>query len=345
MTTTTVVETAEEQRTWTLAEVAKQEAKAAEIAETRDETRRRVEELDESVADALAAGEDERARALATERADLRELLDDLDRALPVLAERIAERRDAACENAGEKRLLAIARAHGSARVSYEQDVDRVVKTGKAFVAAIEKLNARYATMQGSETEAIVLRNRFPDLDPPAITRVLSPAHQSKAAEALKRVRAARLADPPAVPHDLTDVLPRAASGLVARIEGTPTGEILKEAGGFDEAAHQYGKAASDRTRTRDAERRAERDRVDEWLAGVLKGGPVPIDEVKRAAAAEGVPLRSDPNAFGASLPEAVERLRVFAVVAEDDRNGPQHWTLARAEGYPRAPGQMAMVR
>jgi len=192
----------ERDRPWTRHEVEEQEAKARELTEKVEELRADEERLTRRIAAAHADGADADAIAqLTAARREAVELRGDLENALPVLRERIAARRETALKHEAERRMVALGRAHGSARASYDGDLARIDKAADAFRKAVERLNERYATMQRLETEAIALRNRWPDLDPPAIERVVRPAAQEPAVTALNRARAIRLADPGPVPR------------------------------------------------------------------------------------------------------------------------------------------------
>lgn len=309
--------TMEPTATPTLAEVEKQEARAEELRTKAGETAARVRELTAAIAEAHADGREEDAEALAVERREAADLLRDVEAALPVLEERISERREAAARAEAARRLLAISRAHGSARASYREDVVRIETKAAELEEAVQRAEARYGTLGTLEAEALALLDRFEDLDPPAIERALPPADQEPAVKALARAAELRLSRGEQLPRRLADVDGRTARRLLQRVKGTPTAEILDAAPGewTVEAHDARHRATSEENRERkNAERRAEVEAVDEWLRGLLADGPVRHERVIEAAQQQGIAIVGVHGAGEACVSGARRRLDVRVV-------------------------------
>jgi hypothetical protein len=327
---------------WTMTAVRTQEARAEELAEKVAELRARETDLARAIAEGLADGQD--VAGLQAERAEAVALRQDIETALPVLRERIEERRELAVRGEAERRGVAIARAHGSTRSSYDGDLSRIQAKAAELVEAVAKANARYADLQRLETEALFLLDRFEGLSEPAITRVHPPALQGRATESLRRVAGIVLPRPKNLPARLIRAPAREAALLRARIEGTPTADILEAAGDHaEDHGTRHRKAMEARRDAQDAARQAEMDRLDGWLRDQLTSGPVPAAAVKEAAQQEGIPVRG--RGDGLSLREAAGRLGVVALVKRRE-GADRWWHIGRApDGFELPRDPMRLVR
>lgn len=330
---------------WTMTAVRTQEARAEELAGKVRELTGRESDLARSIAEGLAEGAD--VTRLQAERAEAVALRQDIETALPVLRERIEERRELAVRGEAERRLVAIARAHGSVRSSYEQDLDRVDRLADEFVEAIGKANSRFAEgLRILEIEALFLKDRWPELEPPVLTPVLPPALLDRVTGALRRVGGVVLARPKNLPTRLVSGSAREAALLRASIEGTPTAAILEAAGGHAEDHRTRHDRAMRESRDRhDAERQAEADRVDNWLRSQLAAGPVLAAAVKEAASREGIALRGPGD--GQSLHDAAGRVGVVGCQRSGEgREGAVYWCTGRVpDGFEMLREPMRMAR
>jgi hypothetical protein len=329
-------------QTWSVAEVERQRVKAEELAARVEELKARESDLARAIAEGLADGQD--VAGLQEQRREAGALRADISSALPVLAERIAERREQALRREASARLLAISRAHGSRRSSYEGDLARIAAKAGELVEAIGKANGRYDDLQVLETEVLVLLDRFDGLSEPAITRVHPPALQDRAVEAVRKVGAAVLSKPANLPRRLLSASEREVKALKARIADSPSGEILEAAGPLAEDHRTRRDRAMRESRDRqDAARLAEMDRLDGWLRDHLTSGPVPAAAVKEAAEREGIAVRGGGD--GLSLHDAAGRVGVVALARKGEGDG-RWWHIGRTpEGFDLPRERLRMHR
>lgn len=302
----------QDERSWTLAQVEEQERKEEELAARIEKLRKREHDISEQLAEIHAGGEGD-VEALMRERRECAALRGDTEAALPILRSRIAERREHALRQEAARRLVAISRGYGSCRASYRRDEDRVEKTSRAQRDAVGRLLDRYIALQAFQTEALVLLDRFPDLDPPILEPVQPPALLSRAVEALNGVRGLTLPRGESLPRRLVDVRGRDARNLRKRIANTPGGQLIEQAGDWSveehderhEDAMRASREAGDRKRLEEAER------VDSWLQAMLSAGPVEKEQVLEAARQHGI-RTSGPGLD--TLTSACRRLGVLVV-------------------------------
>ena len=140
-------------RTWTLAEARGQEDQNAELERRVEELRAKEPDLSARIAELQADGQD--ASGLRAERAEARALREDIEATLPHLRRIAGERKEAALLGEAERRLLAVARAHGSLRASYAGDLAKIDAAADAVPTAVEQANARSGKMQSLEVEVL----------------------------------------------------------------------------------------------------------------------------------------------------------------------------------------------
>lgn len=324
-------------RTWTMAQVEADVRRAedleATLAKSRDEERR----LGIAIAEAYASDDAEQKDILrwTAQRREAGELAADIEAALPVLRQRIVERRESALRGEAEKRLLAISRAHGSARASYAQDAERFASAVAAMEDAARKLSERYETLLRLEAEVLVLLDRFEGIAPPSIERVVTPAKHSGAHAAMLRARSLTLPDPSRLPGRLLDVPGRAAGRIVGMAKGSPGWDILQQAGGWDreghDARHEGAKVAGREGAS--ATLAEEHARLVGWLREQLEAGPVRTDVLKELGRLAGWNWRR-PLSTSDTVDHVLNSLGAFYVVREDDAAGAWYWTLGRADGF-----------
>lgn len=178
-------------------------------------------------------------KSLEQRAAELRRILeqptvkDKAEAELREIERQIAETREADARLAAEKRMLGCKRAVGSVIASIEADDDRILETAKAFVAAAERVNARYSQYQSFAREDGSMRDRF-TLDGEKLPFVIPPEAREKVAAAARMVQAVTFAG-----YDTGDRRPTFEScehGLRVRrtyeeVSGTPSAEIIQSAG------------------------------------------------------------------------------------------------------------------
>jgi hypothetical protein len=250
------------------------------------------------------------------------------------LQREIAEAQEVAYQGEAERRILGVVRGHGSLMDQRTKDIQRLQAAAASVVEAVNRLNRRHADLEGLICEALVLAERF-GLDMPDLARPLSPARDAAVKDALKAARSATAVEAEPLPSKLTTLPARGAGWtlwrLTSRLAGTPTGELLQQAGGGVLAsadaweAHRLRVQNEARTRN-DAAHRAEVDRYDSWLRDFLTDGPQQLEEIERAARDAGLRTRRDRNANGLSVREAAERLGVVGLLEKLD--GPAWWAL-----------------
>lgn len=94
-----------------------------------------------------------------------------MEEAIADLERRSAEAKAADVCARAKKRSTAIARAHGSARASYEDDTARVAESVNSALQAIDRLNDRYEKLLNLEIEVLALADRWGDLEVPELQR------------------------------------------------------------------------------------------------------------------------------------------------------------------------------
>lgn len=175
-----------------LRELEKQERTLADLQERIAAWRVREGELTAAVAAAVANDQD--AAALRKERAQVRAELEDASSIAPLLAERIAARRERWVVAEAEKRLAGIERAHGSLSQQLDEDEKRVQKAATAYKAAVDQLNERFGALAHLKAEAGVLADRF-GLAIPTLAPVVVPAKRKGCGEAVDSVAGVKFAD------------------------------------------------------------------------------------------------------------------------------------------------------
>jgi len=175
-----------------LRELEKQERTLADLEERIAAWRVREGALTATVAAAAADGQD--AAALKEERAQVRGELEDALAIAPLLAERIAARRERWALEKAERRLEGISRTYGSLAKKLDQDEKRVQKAATAYTAAVVRLNERFGALTRLKTEAGALAGRF-GLSMPTLSSVVVPARRDGCCRAADIVAAVRFAD------------------------------------------------------------------------------------------------------------------------------------------------------
>lgn len=294
----------------------------------RAEDAQKVQGLKEQAREARARGDDENVitellrllRAAQDRLENTEEAIAELEGTLPILVRVETER--------GVKhRLTAIARAHGSARASLEDDIARAEATAAELLSALGRLTDRHETLRTLETEVLFLGDRFPSVPLPDLPRVTSPGADPRVSEILSRVRGARVEDARPLPRKLVDVRAVEARKLEARLSGTPTAEILAQAG-YSLAEHdrRHQDAMNARRDEIDRARKAELDRIDQWVRAEVAEGPVAKEAMRAAAVKAGISLPA--------LRDAAQRVGVVGVVRVGD-GATDYWCIGKApEGF-----------
>lgn len=302
----------------------------------RREQRQRLEDAAERASEELTRGEE--AEDAIREQVDAKARLAAIERAIENLEKLIPHTQEAECRSAAERRVLGLKKGLGSLATEYQgDDFARLQKAVDAVEEALDRLNSRHGNIEQGRTEALFLEDRFgvevvdalPDVAPPAerVRHLIERLHNLTADSRKQRARR------------LLSLSEREVKKLRGRINGTPTDEILKEAGerppGDTRTWQERHEEAMRESRDRaDAERREKIAAVDAWLEPKLADGPVPLRQLEREAQEAGFLLRHDRNARGESLREAADRLGVVGLVENENREGPVWWTL---EGYDRS--------
>jgi hypothetical protein len=279
-----------------------------------------------------------RERAEARARVEtLREAIRDMETLIPDLAEAKALAK-------AKERMLAVKRAYSSLLKQGEGDAARVAEAAQALAEAGGRINDRQRDLLTFYAEALVLAERF-QLEMPNRTPPTAPSAVAQATEALEQARGLALARPDHPPRSLSGEGYKSITGwgvarVLARVGGTPTGELLDQAGRGtlgDEASWEQTRREREQASREEEQRRnaAEVERHDAWLREQLAEGPVLITEIERRAKAEGLAFgQKQARTPWASVQEACSRIGAFAVVPEADKRGPWLWTLKGTVGY-----------
>lgn len=169
----------------TMTEVREMEARVTALEHQTATLAARERELTAQIAEHHATGAGDLA-ALTQERRKVREERADLLATLPLLQERIASAREAACRHEAKQRLTGIARAHGSLREELGEDVAKFEVAVDTLLGAADRLNTRYRSVKDLGREADALGDRF-GLPVPALPKVTAPVFLAQAA--LKKLR------------------------------------------------------------------------------------------------------------------------------------------------------------
>lgn len=105
------------------------------------------------------------------------------------------------------------------------------------------------------------------------------------------------------------------------------TGRILALAGPWERTSAEATAEQREKMREQEAALQAERDEVDDFLRELLKDGPAARERIIAAAEEAGIPVRSTPNARGASLLDVRKRLGCLPLETRDGSKTP-FWSL-----------------
>lgn len=252
------------------------------------------------------------------ERREAVDLRGDIEAALPLLRQRIAERREAACHAEAASRMVGISRAAGSLVDNARKDNARVARYARALRAAVERRAERSAGLGDLHVEADVLARRF-GLERPLLPVLALPPQDPTLAEALLpareempngRVRPISTDGPLDItPRDEGSVLVKGSSG--SRVVSGDTGRLLAAGGPWSRTPQEAERERVAGIEREEEQKQNKRDRVDGWLRDdQLRDGPVPIDAIKVEARRQGIAL-SGPGTHGATLMAAFGRLGV----------------------------------
>jgi hypothetical protein len=280
-----------------LTDVERQERQLSELEARLAQLVARDAELNTAIADAIADGGEPPSRMIV-ERKTGRELIQDMEAALPILRQRIAERRHAAALDAARARLIGISRAAGSLADQASKDNERASKLASELAIVIERRAERSRKVEALGFEADVLAARF-ELPAPSLPRLASPHRDATLAEALLPLSASLPVVPRAASVEGPMALQPLADGRV-RITGPIVGKrtldgdgarILAAAGHWERTREETEATRRDALKRGDAARLAKAERVKEWVRAELAGGPTALGNLRERAKAAGIPV------------------------------------------------------
>lgn len=251
----------DDKKTVTLEQIRKHEATAKALERQAQELAGEEEQLGREIAQVLAGGGKQDAKALRARRREVREQRADILEALPLLREQMATERKQVGSAEAAKRLTAIKRAYGSLVTEYAEDGKRLVEAAQSYAAAKQAFNARFVTLKRLVAEQGALADRFGLAAPITLPTIVIPALHEKAVEAY-----ACLEDTGVfldrVPH-MSPATEKCEHRLRQRrtykeIKGSPAFEIIQAAGGpkpFDELNERQKEIIASREAGAEAER------------------------------------------------------------------------------------------
>ncbi len=119
-----------------------------------------VDELTKQITQYHIAGEGD-LEALTQDRDSAEKELKDVERALPLLRERIQRDIEALAQVQAADRMVAISRAHGGLSQTLDEDEARCRKAGVRYEAAVNQLNERFRNITLLRAESSALQDRF----------------------------------------------------------------------------------------------------------------------------------------------------------------------------------------
>lgn len=171
--TTATREAPETEKIHTERELQKQEATLQETRQKLQQMREREEELSSEIADALEAGED--PAELREEREEIRDWISDMEPVLPVLEDRIANRRRRKLRADAEERLQEIKKKCGGLAGEQDRRIERATEALRRAKEQFEKAGEAHVAGEALRVEAAHLCTVF-DLEEPDLRSVPDPA-------------------------------------------------------------------------------------------------------------------------------------------------------------------------
>lgn len=312
----------------TLKEVRRKEERREELLEKLEELEAREAELSQQLAERTAEGED--TAELSEERREVRELREDVELAVDVLAERVEEGREKAAAAEARERLSTIKKKCGGIAGEHPRRMERLEEAVEAAESAAEGLNDAYDRQELLRQEAEVLAERF-GLEVPEMKTVLPPARDADAPDLLRRLsgltltrtgrRFSRNRRPAERARDV-------ATELEEHGDETPAPKLLEAAG---ELSEEEWKAERERRQEKqrqamDDKREKRREEVDTWLRERLSDGPVDPDRVRKEAYSSEEIGNLLSSMGGQPLPKARRRVDVEILVHDEMRGS--FWAL-----------------
>jgi hypothetical protein len=198
------------------------------VIERLEDLRRQLADTGTALASAEAALREGTGDAEAVVRAEARAPV--LRKAIAELEQHLATDREAAGQAAAQKRMIGIARAHGSVRQELDDDDAKVREAAVAYKEAADRVNARYRGLEMLRAEANALADRF-GVAAPTFPPVVIPAMREGCAAAVMEVQVKFLDHAHVSPATEKDEHGLRSRRNFAEIAATPGGQIIATVG------------------------------------------------------------------------------------------------------------------